>query len=510
MRILLINSNTRDDVLAAPPIGVSYVATATERAGHDVRVADCCFASNPEKRIHEVIRSFDPEVIGISVRNIDNVNMLHPVSYLADVRNVVRAVKALSQAPIVIGGSGAGLCPKEVLLELDADYVVTADGEHTFVRLLEAIQTGGSPDGLPGLTYRDNGRVRLSPPEYRPFVGGNPMLGRWVNLEPYIKNGASYTVQTKRGCTQRCIYCSYNQVLEGNRLRLRPPVEVVDEIEEVLHTHGPECIEFVDSVFNQPYGHCVEILEEIVRRPWTAKFTAMGISPRNCDDELLKLMDMAGFGSFMITPESASPRMIESYGKGFTHDDLIQAAEAINRSTFTAMYYFLIGGPGEDRSTVKETIDFIDRYVTGNKRPPYTMANIYLGIRVYPRTALWDIAVNEGLFSADADPLQQLWYISESLDLEHTVKDLTDAARRAPEVCLGFDERYLIVSKLFSLIGHLFNAPKPYWRHYWGVNNVLMRTGLRSLLQPRDVPGLLRERLKRQGYSGPLLNNKTG
>ncbi len=74
----------------------------------------------------------------------------------------------------------------------------------------------------------------------------------------------------------RVHYCTYNQVLEGNRLRLRSPVEVVDEIEEAFYQFHPETFEFVDSVFNDPLDHCQEILAEIIRRPWKARFTTMG------------------------------------------------------------------------------------------------------------------------------------------------------------------------------------------------------------------------------------------
>ena len=145
----------------------------------------------------------------------------------------------------------------------------------------------------------------------------------------------------------RCIYCTYNQVLEGNQLRLRSPSEVVDEIEEAFYQFKPETFEIVDSVFNDPVDHCREILEEIIRRPWKAHFTTMGVSPKNLDSQFLKLMQRAGFTSFMISPESASETMLTNYQKGFALGDLRRAAEAINKFSFPVLWYFLAGGPGE-------------------------------------------------------------------------------------------------------------------------------------------------------------------
>ncbi len=58
---------------------------------------------------------------------------------------------------------------------------------------------------------------------------------------------------------------------------MRSPIDVADEIEEVLSKYHPKTFEFVDSVFNDPLEHSTAILEEIVRRPWKAHFTAMGM-----------------------------------------------------------------------------------------------------------------------------------------------------------------------------------------------------------------------------------------
>ena len=76
MRVLLINSNLKDDILAAPPIGLCYVASAAEVAGHEVRVLDLCFKRRLGQELEKAIIGFSPQVIGVSLRNLDNANML--------------------------------------------------------------------------------------------------------------------------------------------------------------------------------------------------------------------------------------------------------------------------------------------------------------------------------------------------------------------------------------------------------------------------------------------------
>ncbi len=505
MRILLVNSNLKDDFLAAPPIGLCYIAGATEDAGHETRVVDLCFRKNVKSELGRAIKGFSPDVVGISIRNIDNANMLHEICYVPEAEEIVRHVRSLTDARIVIGGSGASLSPARILERLGADFVIVSEGERSFVELLDRIERWVPADDVPGVGLMADGRFHLTPPQLADFAGVNPRVGRWIDLRPYQKMGSSYNVQSKRGCRQRCIYCTYNQVLEGSRLRLRSPVEVVDEIEEAVYAYNPESFDFVDSVFNDPYDHCVEILEEIVRRPWKTSFTTMGVSPKNIDLKFLELMWKAGFHSFMITPEAASETMIRNYGKGFSIEDVVKAAEAVRKTRHTALWYFLIGGPGETNETLQETIDFTKRYLSSDTRPPYSMANYFLGVRIYPNTKLWSIARREGFIHDDSDPLMPLWYISEDLDVDRAVEQMIELAKVRPEVMLGFDEKYTSLSRMTAFFGELLHMDKPYWRHIWGLNQLLMKTRLRFVFKPPNIADRLRSLLERQGYRGPLL-----
>ena len=507
MRVLLINSNLRDDVFAAPPIGLCYVASATEAAGHQTRVLDLCFQPQVNELLQREIEKFSPEVIGISLRNIDNVNMLYPVSYLPEVEKLIRAIRELSNAPLVLGGSGVSVMPEKVFSYLPVDYLIVSDGEESFVSLLRALQNGETPLGIPGVGLRHQGEFHLTPPGFEPFPTIRPDSPRWVDLQPYHRMGSSYLIQTKRGCSHRCIYCTYSQLLEGRRYRLRTPLEVVDELEEAYYRYQIKTFEFVDSIFNDPIDYCLEILEEIIRRPWQASFSTMGMSPKHLNDRFLKLLWRAGFRSFMITPESAAAAMIHSYQKSFTVDDVISAAEAINRSHFKVVWYFLIGGPKEDNKTLQETLDFVATYLHRQTHPPYHLAHFFLGIRTYPRTRLWDLARQEGFIPQDQNSLQQLWYLSEELDLDLAVQQLNEAACRFPEIFLGSTERFLSLSKYLAFLGNLLGWTQPYFYQVLWLSKFLVKLRLRGRLQFWDAATRLRSALKQQGYRGPLLKN---
>lgn len=508
MKVLLINTNTKKDLLAAPPLGLCYVAEASEKDGHEVHVLDLCFSKRLERDLKRTIAGFSPDVIGLSVRNIDNVNMLHQVLYIPEAIEMANHIRRITDAPLVVGGSGASLVPEQILRHMAADYVVVSDGEESFPRLLTSLGNGRSPDAVPGVGMMRDGLFHLTPPQMGRFSWGNPDLGRWLDMRGYQKIGGSYNLQTKRGCAQNCVYCTYNQALEGNRLRLRSSKDVVDEVEEAVLKYRPHTFEFVDSVFNEPLEHSVRILEEIIRRPWKAHFTAMGVSPKSLDSEYLDLMWRAGFRSFMITPESASPAMLKNYQKGFTQDDVMRAAEAIGRTEFAAWWFFMIGGPGETNKTLQESLDFALTHLQKKGRRVTNVAHFFSGVRVYPRTVLWDVAVREGLFPADADPLQPLWYLSQALDLDLAVEQMIDAARKAPEIFLGFDERILVFSRAAALFFEYFRFRRPYWRYFRAANQFGLKSGLRFMFKPHDVADLFRQALVRQGLPQNLAHGK--
>lgn len=506
MKVLLINSNRKGDMLAAAPIGLCYVASAVEAAGHTVTVLDLCFSGkNALKEVERTIRSFTPQVIGVSVRNIDNVNMMHPITYLSETLELLERIRELTRGPIVVGGSAVSLAPEAVLKFLKADYVVVSDGEKPFTTLLEFLEQGRDDFQVPGVGRLLDGKFSLIPPEFNQFKSLGPDIGRWVDTSAYRKIGAAYNIQTKRGCRHRCVYCTYNRSLEGIQLRLRDPVDVVDEIEEVLIKYRPNTFEFVDSVFNDPLDHSLSILEEIVRRPWKARFTAMGVHPRGLDKKYLDLMWSAGFRSLMITPESASDVMLSSYRKGFTSEHVHKAAEALNKSGFAAWWFFMIGGPGETNETLQTSLDFVLKNLQKQGRAATHVAQFFIGVRLYPGTALWNLATKSGFVNGSTNPLDQAWYVSEDLDLDQAVSQMFDAAAICPEIYLGFDEKMLSFSRIIAGVCRVLHLPGPYWKYMRFGNVIGIKVGIRFMFKPLDTAALIRKALVRQSYSGKLV-----
>ena len=113
-------------------------------------------------------------------------------------------------------------------------------------------------------------------------------------------------------------------------------------------------------------------------------------------------------------------------------------------------------------------------------------------------TKLWQIALEEGLIHDKSNPLKPLWYLSRELDLDVTMRQLYRAACRRPEIALGDMETYLPLTKIFGVIRKVFPFPRPDWQHLLWVHQILVKLGVRSLLQATCVPAQLREYMKLQ------------
>jgi len=408
-KVLLINANPSKTPYSVAPVGLCLIAESI-KSNYIVRIFDGSFRNTAS--LVEEINSFIPDYIGIGIRNIDDysaseVEKQAGTSYFVPLINqlFVTPVRAIYKGIIILGGAGFSLFPRELLKLFDADYGIIGEGENTFPLLLNSLDASITRPKISGcICKHDILSIRLSISKL-PLAVKFSNVDNWVDYSQYSVKSA-YPIQTKRGCPHRCIYCSY-PLIEGNSYRLRNAIDVVDEIESVaarLETN----FELVDSVFNDPPGHAEKICEEIIRRNLKIKLRTMGVNPGGITDNLVKLMREAGFGQIDCTPDSASPKMIANYGKNFSYDQLVRSAEILRQNKLPVMWFFILGGPGETAETLHETCNFLENFIHD-----LDLVSLFEGLRIYPDTPLYKLAINEGYVFSDQSLLKPLFYNSK-------------------------------------------------------------------------------------------------
>jgi radical SAM superfamily enzyme YgiQ (UPF0313 family) len=461
-RVLLIYANREREPWPVMPIGLSFVAAALKARGHEVSILDLVFCDDWPARIGASIDKHQPQIVGIGIRNIDNVDWSDHRNYLEDIRDgVVAPVRAATQVPIVVGGAAVNIMPHRVLEYLEADFVVHGDGEEASCELFEAYASGRSTHDIRGVIARGDagGDAGVEPRRVERLAAVHrPRIYSWVDLKPYLRAGTPYPVQTKRGCALDCSFCVYGAI-EGSRYRLHTPTAVADEIEGAHH-RGVRSFEFTDSMFNIPIQHAIDVCREIAARDLAVRLNTTGVHPVFFTPELMEAMERAGFEEFSFAPDSASPAVLADLGKGFsTQHELIRAAELVRASRLKVMWWFSFGLPGETEETVNETLSFVRDHVR-----PTDLAFCTVGLRILPKTRLARIAIEEGRLDPDHDMIDAVFYEPEGISLEQILERLLVATTELPNLVLNSEARsFPLLIRIGSVIKRLTRHRKPLW-----------------------------------------------
>ena len=408
MRVLLISANTEKLPDPVFPIGAAYMAAAAGERGHEVETLDLCFLDAPLPALTAKLRDFAPEVVGISLRNLDSSSYPQNTSYIDDYKALVDAVRAQSDAPVVLGGSAFTVTPGPIMDYLHADVGVVGEGELAFPWLLERLAAGAPLESTPDYRCQAiNGGVCISSVARikKLDVAGVPWREPF-EIDRYYQDGGALNIQTKRGCYFDCVFCSY-PLIEGSTVRMRTPAAVVDEIAAVRAAHGVRHWFFVDNIFNMPIRHAKEICDALAARALDIEWSAY-LNPKFVDAELCALMARSGCRAIEFGTDSGSPAMIARLQKEFDLDDLRRASALCHQHGLKFCHSLIFGGPGETEQTVTETLALMDE-----TQPTAVIA--LTGIRVLPGTGMVDIALRDGQIDADDNLLYPKFYISPDL-----------------------------------------------------------------------------------------------
>lgn len=403
MRVLLISLNTEQTTMPVLPLGLGCVARAVQEAGHEVQVINLMSREDVSRVMEESIQGFSPEVIGISVRNIDDQVMAGPRFLLEPVKDIVSLSRQKTDAPIVIGGAGYSIFPESALEYLGADMGIQGEGERAFTLLLDSLHDKKTLTKIPGLYLAGKGlqgkrafTKRLDecpiplPGEHLPRLEG-PQV--WV---PF---------QTRRGCPMQCTYCS-TALIEGEAIRRRDPayaVKMLRRYEEAGFDH----FFFVDNTFNLPTNYAKALCDEIIAQKLNISWRCI-LYPWKIDEELIAKMAAAGCVEVSLGFESGSAEILRGFKKRFVPDDVRRISRILHRYRIHRTGFLLLGGPGETRDTVMESLDFADEI-------NLEYMKITLGIRIYPQTPLALQSVREGIIDHDDTLLFPAFYMVKDL-----------------------------------------------------------------------------------------------
>jgi radical SAM superfamily enzyme YgiQ (UPF0313 family) len=407
MRVLLISANTEQINMPVLPLGLACVAASVLRAGYKVKILNLMVHTDTRQALKEALTAFNPAIIGISVRNIDDQCMQNPKFLLAAVKDVVDDCRRFSDATIVLGGAGYSIFPQAALDYLKADIGIQGEGESAFLDLLDRLGQKKDVSGIGGL-YMPGNNIR-SNPGYIKNLSDVPLPLPDIHLpipstidDPVIW----IPFQTRRGCPMDCSYCS-TATIEGRLIRKHHPQKVVETISQYAEL-GLDHFFFVDNTFNLPDSYAQTLCDRLISAKLDITWRCI-LYPWKVEDGLVAKMIKAGCKEVSLGFESGSEKVLKKMNKKYRPADVRQIAQRLKRFGISRMGFLLLGAPGETQKTVNESLLFADSL-------GLEAMKITIGIRIYPHTALARTAIEEGLIGADENLLFPKYYLVKGLE----------------------------------------------------------------------------------------------
>ncbi|MHA2430087.1 MAG: B12-binding domain-containing radical SAM protein [Promethearchaeota archaeon] len=453
MRVLILSGSREIVHVMVPPIGEAYLASYLINQGHEVKFLDLTLSNDYKQDVSRAINDFNPQVIGISIRNVDSTTFPGNLFFYLPVKGIIQYIKQLvgSDIPIILGGAGFSIFSEEILRDLNHDLGVVGDGEYVFAEIIKKIGNNEDPRKIEkGVCFLDSsGEYHQNPPwrvenlDDLPFPIREMMDNEAYLIEPLNKSSPIWgNIQTKRGCPMNCIYCSYKYI-EGSNVRYRSPQSIVEELDLIVNNYGIKNIFIVDSIFNLNYEHVKETCQEIINHNIDVKWGANYIPSEKFLD-LMPLMKESGAVHFATGIESLSEEMLENMNKNRSPDEAILTSKKCVDLEIEQLIHIIVGGPGETIDTVRASLDRLETIESfrGNLWQGDGDVIVFIGMRIYPHTPLQRIAVEEGIISKDQNLLKPKFYISpkvKDVDLYQVVRNYGHANPRWMMPGLGFN-----------------------------------------------------------------------
>ena len=385
-----------------PPLWCRLIAGYVLDRGYAVEILDNEAESKGPAAVARQVLERQPRLLGMVVFG-------HQPSastqQMACARPILRAIKELNpeQKIIIVGGHVAAL-PERTMNEEAIDFACNGEGPVTVHQLLLALDAGAADlSGVPGLVWREEGKVRQNPaPALIADLDGDlhgnvwhmlPMstyrahnwqcFGDLASRQPYA------SIYTTLGCPYKCSFCCINAPFHTNRYRMRSPEKVVGEIDFLYRTYGVKTFKIIDEMFVLNDRHVSAICQRLAAKPYAHELNFWAYARVDTvRPDRLQLLRSAGIRWLALGIESGSEHVRDGAEKSLDHDDIVGIVRSIKDAGIQVIGNYIFGLPDDDLASMQQTLDLA-------KDLNCEFANFYSAM-AYPGSPLYTLAVGNG------------------------------------------------------------------------------------------------------------------
>lgn len=329
--------------------GLSMLGACTRQAGFQVDLIDLRALEGWDHLRSELL-SRKPDVAGLTMMSVD----YNPV-----MRSIDIVKEVLPEAVTVVGGPHPTLATEEVVENPKVDYIVTHEGEITFVELLRKLQNGercervmkGQKPDLDSLPFGDRD-LFLNEWRKAGYTLDTPEIPMGDLPGPFV------TIIAGRGCMYNCSFCqpAERRLFEG-KVRRRSVANVIEELKYLREKYRFKSLLIHDDCLTEDRSWVVEFCEAYRANGFDQPFFCQSradIIVKHQD--MVKLMRDAGLRGMLIGFESGSQRMLKFLRKGTTVEQNLEAGRICHRLGIQIWANYMLGLPTETRDEIMETV----------------------------------------------------------------------------------------------------------------------------------------------------------
>jgi anaerobic magnesium-protoporphyrin IX monomethyl ester cyclase len=477
------------------PNGALTSLAANVDSHHVVAVADLILVQRRvEATVRKLMGEWDPDVVGLSVMTFQRTTAFA-------VMDLVRSLKP--GAHIVVGGYDPSLA-REAYTESQADFLVAGEGEITFRELLRAIERGNGFEGIAGLSFRVDGAFRhnrrrtiadLKDDEIKPpnraarVLSGYTAMGRSVDV-----------VETSRGCTFDCSFCSIIE-MRGRNFHRFSIERVIADIADAS-ARGARSIFLVDDNIVLDVRRFTALCQAIIDAGLnTIDFTVQAMTSTIADHgaTLAPLMRRAGFRYVFLgienvlqqdlgflKAESKNTRRVDGKRSG---NAAIDAIRHIRRNGMFVVGGLIVGNPGDTQDDIEANLEFARRWVDWpyiQHPTPYPGTPMTADLQKQGLIAVTDVAQYDGttaVVQCENLPLREIEFLRWRAERWMKVRHVPAMLRHDPRFSILHGPELVLHTFRGSSIRSIFgleNERRAFERYR------AIRAAERQYMRPRD------------------------
>jgi len=366
-----------EETVKLPPISLGYIGSILQQKGHEVKIIDL----NLKGKISEA------DINLVATTNIDYYNC--PLLCLDSIVSELLKIKKIGK-PIIIIGPHSTSTPE--YFENYGDYIIIGEPEITVSELIESLDKNKDLKKVKGLYYKkgnkftkNEARPNISDLDSLPFPDRSLIKNEEYH-NPVCKYNPFTLVLGSRGCPFQCTFC-YKGVY-GSIWRKRSPENIIKELIEIRKKYNIREIWFRDDLFLLGKERIEKICDEMIKNELDLSWFCQA-RVNDLDLALLQKMKKAGCHTLSFGIESGSPKILKNIKKGITLEKVEEVTANCKKAGIRTRGYFIIGFPGENDETIKESLEFAKKLDLD-----FFMVSI---LTPYPNTKIFDNALKEGI-----------------------------------------------------------------------------------------------------------------